>query len=141
MPDSEEARRALALYREARNAQQNGFISYAVLNYYKIIEIRYPGKETARKWFLENFEALRASSKRDDDISRFLAICGDEPPHKYIHDSCRIAVAHAGKHAKSDPDDAHEVVRLHTAARVMHRLARRFIEREFAISEIMYSGT
>jgi hypothetical protein len=140
VPNSEEARRALALYREARNAQQNGFISYAVLNYYKIIEIRNHGKEAARKWFLTNFEVLRTASKGDDDISRFLALCGNEPPHKYIHDSCRIAVAHAGKHSKSDPDDAHEIVRLHTAARVMHMLARRFIKQEFAVSDAMYSG-
>ena len=142
IPASEEARRALALFREARNAQQNGFISYAVLNYYKIIEIRHHGKEAARKWFLTNFEALRVASKQgDDDIARFLALCGNEPPHKYIHDSCRIAVAHAGKHSKSDPDDAHEIRRLHTAADVMHRLARRFIEMEFAVSDLMYAGT
>jgi hypothetical protein len=31
-----DARRALALYREARNAEQNYLVSYAVLNYYKI---------------------------------------------------------------------------------------------------------
>ncbi|MCA1515633.1 methylamine utilization protein MauJ [Bradyrhizobium sp. NBAIM01] len=140
IPGSEEARRALALFREARNAQQNGFVSYAVLNYYKIIEIRNYGKEAVRKWFLTNFEALQAASKKNDDITRFLALCGSEPPHKYIHDSCRIAVAHAGKHSKSDPDDAHEIVRLHTAARVMHLLARRFIEQDFAISDLMYSG-
>ncbi|WP_194473094.1 methylamine utilization protein MauJ [Bradyrhizobium sp. CCBAU 51753] len=140
IPGAEEARRALALYREARNAQQNGFISYAVLNYYKIIEIRHPGKEAARTWFRTHFEALQIESKDDDDINRFLALCGNDPPHKYIHDSCRIAVAHAGKHSKSDPDDAHEIVRLHTAARVMHKLARRFIEQEFTVSDVMYSG-
>lgn len=140
IPHSEEARRALALYREARNAQQNGFISYAVLNYYKIIEIRNHGKEAARKWFRTHFEALRVASKGNDDIGRFLALCGNEPPHEYIHNSCRIAVAHAGKRSNSDPDDAHEIVRLHTAARVMHMLARRFIEQEFAISDVIYSG-
>ena len=140
IPVSEEARRALALFREARNAEQNGFVSYAVLNYYKIIEIRHHGKEATRKWFLTHFDALRASSGKNEDIDRFLALCGNEPPHKYIHDSCRIAVAHAGKHSKSDPDDAHEILRLHTAARVMHMLARHFIEQEFAISDLMYSG-
>lgn len=140
IPDTEEARRALALYREARNAQQNEFISYAVLNYYKIIEIRNHGKEAVRKWFRTNFEVLRTESKGDDDVGRFLALCRQEPPHEYIHNSCRIAVAHAGKRSKSDPDDAHEIVRLHTAARVMHLLARRFIEQEFAISDVMYSG-
>jgi hypothetical protein len=140
IPGSEEARRALALFREARNAEQNGFVSYAVLNYYKIIEIRNHGKEATRKWFLTHFEALRASSGKNEDIDRFLSLCGNEPPHKYIHDSCRIAVAHAGKNSKSDPDDAHEILRLHTAARVMHMLARHFIEQEFAISDLMYSG-
>jgi hypothetical protein len=140
IPDSEEARRALALYREARNAQQNAFISYAVLNYYKIIEIRNHTKEAVRRWFRTHFEVLRTESKGDDDVGSFLALCGQEPPHEYIHNSCRIAVAHAGKHSKSDPDDALEIVRLHTAASVMHLLARRFIEQEFAISDLMYSG-
>lgn len=84
IPDSEEARRGLALYREARNAQQNGFISYAVLNYYKIIEIRNHGKEPVRRWFRTHFETLRADTKKDDDIERFLALCGKEPPHEYV---------------------------------------------------------
>ena len=75
-----------------------------------------------------------------EDVGRFLVLCGKEPPHKYIYDSCRIAVAHAGKHSKSDPDDTREIVRLHTAARVMRLLARRFIKQEFAISDVMFSG-
>jgi hypothetical protein len=140
IPESEEARRALALYREARNAEQNEFVSYAVLNYYKLIEIRNHGKEAVRKWFRTNFEALSVDAKDDDEIRSFLALCGQEQPHDYIHNSCRIAVAHAGKRSRSDPDDANEIVRLHTAAHIMHLLARRFIEQEFAISDLMYSG-
>ena len=76
----------------------------------------------------------------DEDIKQFLELCGNVPPHKYIHDSCRIAVSHANKHSKSDPDDADEIVRLHTAARVMHLLARRFIKNEFTVSDLMHSG-
>lgn len=140
LPASEDAMRALALYREARNAQQNAFVSYAVLNFYKIIEIRNHGKETVRSWFQENFETLRQENVENNDIKKFLSLCGGEPPHKYIHDSCRIAVAHAGKRSKSDPDDANEIVRLHTAARVMHLLARRFIKNEFGLSDLAYSG-
>ena len=132
--------RAPALYREARNAQQNEFVSYAVLNFYKIIEMRNHGKETVRRWFRENFEALRQAKATDKDISRFLVLCGSEQPSKYIHDSCRIAVAHAGKRSKSDPDDANEIIRLHTAARVIHLLSHKFIADEFAISDLMYSG-
>jgi hypothetical protein len=48
IPASEEVRRALALYREARNAQQNFMVSYAVLNFFKVIEVRY------LKWFNRN---------------------------------------------------------------------------------------
>ncbi|WOH59922.1 hypothetical protein [Bradyrhizobium sp. BWC-3-1] len=51
-----------------------------------------------------------------------------------------IPCRNTGKHSKSDPDDAHEIVRLHTAARVMHLLVRRFIEQDFGISDLMYSG-
>jgi hypothetical protein len=35
------------------------------------------------------------------------------------------AVAHAGKDSKSDPDDANELVRLHTAANVPNILSLR----------------
>jgi len=139
IPVSEKARRALALFREARNAQQNGFISYAVLNYYKLIEIPDRSKNGVKKWFQVHLEELR-SGPRTEDIERFFEMCGQELPHEYIHKSCRLAVAHANKYSKSDPDDAHEIARLHTAANVMHLLARRFIEQEFAISTIMFSG-
>jgi hypothetical protein len=132
--------RALGLYREARNAQQNKFVSYAVLNFYKIIEMRNHGKEQVRRWFRENFEALRQGNEEASHIKDFLALCGSEPPEQYIHTSCRIAVAHAGKRSKSDPDDASEIDRLHKAARVMHLLARRFIKNEFGISDQLYSG-
>jgi len=95
LPASVDAMRALAFYREARNAQQNAFVSYAVLNFYKIIEIRNHRKETVRQWFLKNFEALSQMNAGDEDIKQFLELCGTVPPHKYIHDSCRIAVSHA----------------------------------------------
>ena len=61
MPTDKDVQRALALYREARNAEQNYFVSYAVLNYYKILEIRH--KETI-KWIEAVFpvveKAIRA---------------------------------------------------------------------------------
>jgi Methylamine utilization protein MauJ len=42
IPPSDETGRALALYREGRNAEETALVSYAVLSYFKIIEIRYP---------------------------------------------------------------------------------------------------
>lgn len=141
IPPDENARRALAVYREGRNAQQNFMVSYAVLNFYKIIEI---GQQNPRgdvkNWFRDNFEVLRQQASYREEFERFAKICGDELPHEYIYDACRIAVAHAGKDSQSDPDDAHELMRLHTAADVLRLFARHFIESEFHISDVMYSG-
>ena len=69
-----------------------------------------------------------------------MKICGSEKPHEYIWKACRVAVAHANKHSQSDPDDANEVTRLHTAADVLRIVARHFIKSELGISDVMYSG-
>jgi hypothetical protein len=141
IPVSENAKRALAVYREGRNAQQNYMVSYAVLNYYKIIEIGQKNpRGDVKNWLRDNFDLLRQQTEYRDEFDRFAKICGGEQPHEYIHDACRIAVAHAGKDSKSDPDDANELVRLHTAADVMRIFARHFITSEFGISEVTYSG-
>jgi hypothetical protein len=60
--------------------------------------------------------------------------------HEYIYDACRVAVSHASKDSKSDPDDANELVRLHTAANVLRLFARDFIASEFGVSDMKYSG-
>ena len=139
IPSSEQKRRALALYREARNAEQNFMVSYAVLNYFKIIEIKYNSRGGVKNWFRDNFAILTQDPNHSDDLNHFSAICGNENPHEYIYKSCRIAVAHANKDSKSDPDDANELTRLHKVAQIMRILARHFITTEFAISDVMYS--
>ena len=55
------ARKALALYREGRNAEQNYFISYAVLSYYKIIELKFGDFEDkkVKRWIASNYAALK----------------------------------------------------------------------------------
>ena len=140
IPRTDEARRALALYREARNAQHSSLVGYAVLNYYKIIGIKYHHKESVRRWFRENFSAISSSKSEARNLDKFLELCGSDAPDKYIHDSCRIAVAHAGQNSKSDPDESHEIFRLHIAAAIMRLFARRFIKIELSISDSMYSG-
>lgn len=137
IPESEDTRRALALYREARSAQQNGFVSYAVLNFFKIIEIKHPNN--TKRWFRENFPSDLDDADADE-FKRFNKLRGETPPDDYIYQSCRIAVAHASNKSKSDPDDANEVQRLHIAAGIMRLLARKFIETEFGVSDVMYSG-
>jgi hypothetical protein len=135
MPASEEARRALALYREARNAEQNFMVSYAVLNYYKIIEIHHPGWPASTKWVAENLPAILNDPNEQEGISTFLAACGDEKPEVYVYAACRVAVAHVSPNRPSDPDEFSELRRLHNAADVMRRLARRFIVAELGVSD------
>lgn len=140
VPASEPERRALALYREARNAEQNFMVSYAVLNYFKIIEIKNHSRGDVKNWFRDNFAILTQDKRYKDELSHFAEIVGNEKPHEYIYKSCRLAVAHANKDSTSDPDDANELMRLHKAAQVMHILARHFIAKEFAMSDVMFSG-
>ena len=135
IPASDEVQRALALYREARNAEQNFMVAYAVLNYYKIIEIHHQGWPASTKWVADNLPAVLSDSHNQEGISTFLAACGEERPETYIYAACRVAVAHVSPNRPSDPDEFAELRRLHNAADVMRRLARRFISCELGISD------
>ena len=143
IPTSDEARRALALYREGRNAEDTALVSYAVLSYFKIIEIRQPDGSKAKKWIARNLGAVSASADDDPQLKQFLKACGSEAPEDYIYTACRHAVAHASiKRIKrsSDVDDGEEISRLHSAAYVLRLLARLMISEEIGVSDQIYSG-
>ena len=131
--ESEEVRRALALYREARNAEENYMVSHAVLNYYKIIEIRHHRKPQSLPWVAEHLPAILDDPRDRHGIDEFLRACGDKDPAIYVYEACRVAVAHASPNYPSDSDDASELHRLHNAADIMRRLARRFITLELGV--------
>jgi hypothetical protein len=141
LPATSRARRALAIYREGRNAEQNHLVSFAVLSYYKIVELKYRGKSEARTWFRDNFGELERDPKWADDVPKFLEACGTEKPSDYLYRACRVAVAHANKPYSTDPDDIHELRRLHVAARVLRALARQFISRELGVSDCAFDGS
>lgn len=140
-PASPEARKALAIYREGRNAEQNYLISYAVLAYYKIVELKHKGSADARTWFARNYEALKGDRTLAEDIKRFEGARGAERPGNYLYRACRVAVTHANKPYSSDPDDPRELRRLHVAAQILRALARRFIRDELGVSECPYDGS
>ena len=141
IPTSPEARKALAIYREGRNAEQNYLISYAVLSYYKIVELKHRGKSEARSWFETNYAALKDDRTLASDIARFEKERGTEKPGDYLYRACRVAVAHANKPFSSDPDDVDELRRLHVAAHVLRALARRFVQNELGVSDCPYDGS
>jgi hypothetical protein len=139
-PASEEVRIAFALYREGRNAEEAALISYAVLSYFKIIEIRNPKGPDVRNWISANFEAIRQLDESDYVMSRFLASCGGETPADYINKACRVAVAHASIKHRSDADDADEISRLYSASQILRLLARRFISEELGMKDDLYTA-
>jgi hypothetical protein len=139
IPDSNQVRRALAIYREGLNAEEAGLGSYAVLSYFKLLEIRYEGREIAA-WISKSLPTVRLS-EGDPRLKEFIADCGTETPADYLYKACRIAVAHASDKHPSDADDALEATRLYSAAHVLRLLARRFIAEELGVSEEMYVGT
>lgn len=136
IPETDEARRALALYREARNAEQNFLVSYAVLSFFKIIEIVHSNEGQATAWMKQNFAAA-STTIPPEVLARFDAERGQVTPEDHINRAYRIAVAHASprKTQASDPDDASELRRLHTAAGVLRPIARFFITNDLGISD------
>lgn len=143
IPASPEACKALALYREGRNAEQNYFISYAILSYYKIIELKFGDFEgpKVRGWIAANYPALKADKTHTREVADFEKECGNEEPQKYLNSACRVAVAHSSVTNPSDPDELPELRRLHVAAHVLRALARCFIRDELGVSECPYDGS
>lgn len=143
IPDSPEARMALAIYREGRNAEQNYLISYAILSYYKVLEIKFKdadGKKV-REWIASNYPALKADKFLSHELAAFERECGNDEPQKYLNRACRVAVAHSSVDHPSDPDELIEIRRLHIAAKILRALARRFISEELRVSECPYDGS
>lgn len=137
IPADPDTRRALALYREARNAEQNYLVSYAVLSYYKIVELKH--WETI-KW-LEAAFPLIEKRLREDIVRAFHKERGNRSVGSHIVAYYRTAVAHALKTTvPSDPDCADEATRLHDGAEVLRELARHFISTELKVSDSPYSG-
>ena len=140
IPVLEDELRALALYREGRNAEQNFMISYAVLSYFKVLEVRYPEGKFIKPWIAAKFPLLGCDTD-DGRVTALLQACGEEAVEEYLWKACRVAVAHVREKHPSDPDSALELHRLHNAAGIMRRLARYFIREELGVSESPFEVT
>jgi len=134
---SDEVRRALALYREGRNAEQNFMISYAVLSYFKVLEVRYPEGKDIRPWIAKTFPLLQ-NNINEHCLKTLLEACNKEEVDQCLWKACRLAVAHVREKNPSDPDIVQELHRLHNAADIMRQLARHFIMTELGVSDSPY---
>jgi len=141
IPATDEARRALAHYREALNADEASLVSYAVLSYFKVLELRHDGGPKIQRWIEANFELVYLPNSTDHIFLAFEKDRGAEQRGAYLWNSARLATAHASIKHPSDADMSREVRRLRIAARVMRCLARHFILSELGASDSEYSGT
>jgi hypothetical protein len=139
IPSSEDVLRALALYREGRNAEQNFMISYAVLSYFKVLEIKYPDGDKIRPWIAKVFPSVQGEIDHDR-VATLTAARGIEPIEKYLWESGRLAVAHVRKKHPMDPDIALDLGRLQNTAVIMRPLARYFIREELGVSDIPFQS-
>lgn len=137
-PEDVDVRKAIAIYREGRNAEQNFLVSYAVLSYYKILEIRH--KDNEKKWFKENYPIIKGELEKET-IEHFEKDCKDKQVENYLIVLCRHAVAHAGDPHNVDPDDYEELSRLYRAAQILRELARHCIRTEMKVSEHYMDGS
>jgi Methylamine utilization protein MauJ len=137
-PDDLDVRKAIAIYREGRNAEQNFLVSFAVLSYYKILEIRH--KDTELQWFKDNYPLVK-NNLDNHIIKKFEEHCGNKKVEKYLTVLCRHAVAHAGDPHNIDPDDYEKIRRLYIAAQVLRELVRYFIRTEMKLSECHFDGS
>lgn len=135
IPKTEDGQKALSLYREGCNAHRAGLVSFEVLSFFKIIEIRYEESKKSKRWIRENLPHIRTDFGHLEYFKHFDKERGEKSEEDYIWSACRIAVAHASNQHRSDSDLSEETQRLSSAASILRDLARRFIVQELHISD------
>lgn len=125
--------RALALYREGRNAEENRIVSFAVLSYYKILEIACGPENNAPKALIRrHLPQMREAHSDDATLAEFQNQFSlwkskqdrGQDEFDYIYKAWRTAVAHGSRKSVSDPDELLDLRRLHVVADVLRQLAR-----------------
>ncbi|HYG86162.1 MAG TPA: methylamine utilization protein MauJ [Azospirillum sp.] len=130
------ARQALAIYREAVNLLHTHSLPYAVLGFFKILELRFSGKER-EKWLVETIapmldvgevEMVRHPDYREEYGTDAQAVGA------FLYEQGRNAIAHARPGRSHDPDDITATRFLSLSVSLFQELARKFIENVLQIS-------
>lgn len=131
-PSEPTARRALALFREAR-ALEHVSRPYAFLGYAKILNISLADGKKQVKWMNDTIPKIRdhMALKRIEELRKTEPDLG-----QYLYGSGRCAVAHANADPVVDPDDVEDTIRLAQDLPVARALAERFIETELRVKTL-----
>lgn len=142
LPTDTELLQRLAYYREGLNARHAGLVTFAVLSFYKVFEKRQRSRNGApnptKLWIAAAFDAA-VMPLAMETIQRFDADRGGVAVEQYLVENCRVATAHASAAAPSDADASPEIRRLHSAAEIVHALARHHITTDYGLSQSHFS--
>lgn len=136
-PGEDRANRALAHYRAGRNADHAELVTYAVLSFYKVLEVRFRKSDQISTWIAKVLPDIRASHTDNELWGRFDKERGAESPEDYIRRAYRLAAAHASIGRPSDEDDTKELWRLTTGADVLRQLARALMIQELQVPALL----
>lgn len=133
-PEDPRARRALAVYREARGVNS---VPYEFLGFYKIINIVHAGGNAQIAWINEAVNHIddHLALERLAELRRQVADIG-----QYLYVSGRCAVAHAFNEPVVDPDDPEDTQRLSRDLLLMRRLAEYCIEHDLGVKSTATIG-
>lgn len=142
IPNDAELLQRLAYYREGLNARHAGLVTFAVLSFYKVFEKRERSRSgvlnPTKLWIAAAFDAA-VKPLEVETIQRFDADRGGVAVEQYLAENCRVATAHASAAVPSDTDASLEIRRLHSAADIIHALARHHITSEYGFSQSHFS--
>jgi len=142
LPTDQELRQRLAYYREGLNAREAGLVTFAVLSFFKVFEVRAASKRgdpnPTIEWIRDAFPLVESTLQPETIRDFHIARDGIEV-EKYISQNCRVATAHASAQVPSDADSSLEIQRLYLAAEVIHALARHCLRTQYRLSNIHYT--
>lgn len=122
--DNKKIKLMMSFYKEAINSSS---IYYKVLNFAKIIETYAKVPDEQIRLINENIELLK-NKNYEARISEILK--SNDDFGRYIYESCRCAVAHAGKKSNISPDNIEDYNRMIMDEPLIKHLAREIIIRK-----------
>ena len=126
-PVSEQAQRALALFREASSLNSP---AYAFLGYFKCLNILFSGGREQIAWLNDNLAKVAelGANRRLGELRRLHADVGD-----YLYTQGRCAVSHAFAVPVVDPDETADARRLYEDIPLIRELAEIAIENHLGV--------
>jgi hypothetical protein len=134
---NERVRLAVAIYREAVNMQRYHSLPYAVVGFYRILELTWPDGKARGTLIEHHLGDILSGDTIWGWLQRAGGYSGDLTPSAvatYLREQCRHAAAHARSNPIINPDDASHQYQMGAAATLLRKLARQAMQADLGIS-------